>query len=186
MSARGYRMRVTTVDRNGRRKGRVEWVNVPPADRFASEGISQIQPFVSRVLRSTADSAWIVIATPSGRTAISIGKHNGALSLGVSVGVRERKCETSVRSFFAERGIGPSRDYLAGNGGVPNAVRILEFPLPRTAQRSAVIAADLLRAVYRLTNRSALDIRLTENEQPNFSSSGRAASSAGRRRSTSR
>jgi hypothetical protein len=166
MSARGYRMRVTTVDRNGRRRGPIEWVDVPAAERFPSGGISQIGAFVRRVLRSPASSAWIVISTPSGRTAISIGKHEGAASFGVSTDVRKRSRERALRSFFAARRIQPTRDYLAANGRVQNSTRVLEFPAPRTATSSAKIAGDLLRTVYGLTDRSALDIRFSEKEQP--------------------
>ena len=167
MGVRSYRMRVTTVDRHGHRKGAGEWVDVPRAERFGSNGISQIGSFVQRVLRSPATSAWIVISTPSGRTAISIGKHEGALTFGTSVDVRKRARESALRAFFARRRIQPTRDYLAGNGGVPNCVRVLEFPAPHAATWTAKLAGDLLRTVYRLTQQSALNIRFSENKQPN-------------------
>ena len=72
--------------------------------------------------------------------------------------------EAAIREFFARRSISPSDDYLAANGGVPEAARILSFPMPRDAALVAQIAADLLREIYRLRDSTALDIRYTENE----------------------
>lgn len=167
MSARGYRMKVITVDRSGRQKGPSEWVDVPPAQRFSSNGMAHIQDFVQRVLSSDADSAWITIGTPSGRTAIGIAKQRGRPLVGVTIKSKARAREAAVRAFFARRGICASSDYLAGSGGVPNAVRVLDYPLPSNASKISKMAADLLKAVYRLNARSPLDIRFTEREQPN-------------------
>jgi hypothetical protein len=167
MPVRGYRMKVITVDRHGRQKGPAEWVDVPPADRFTSNGISHIRSFVTRVLSSEAESSWITIGTPSGRNGIGIGKQNGRISVDLSVNVRRPTREAAIRMFFVKRGIPACRDYVASNGGVPNSVRVLEYPLQCDAGRISKLAADLLKSVYRLTSRSALDIGFTERQQPN-------------------
>jgi hypothetical protein len=168
MSWRGYRMRVATVDRHGRRKGPVEWVDVPPAERFASNGMSHIESCVARVLRSKGPSSWIVVSTPSGLSSMSIGKHNGVTTLATSIDVRRKPArESAVRAFFADRKIAPIADYLAANGGVPKSTRVLEYPVGSSAKRIASVAREFLRNIYKLTDRSALNIRYGEREQPN-------------------
>src|SRR5256885_5487066 len=144
MPVRGYRMRVVTVDRQGRQKGPAEWVDVPPAERFSSDGISHIRPFVMRVLSSKANASWITVGTPSGRTAIGIGKQGSRVSVDVSVNVRRPAREAAIRKFFASRKLEPCKDYLARNGGVPNSVRVLEYPLQPDAGQISKLAGNLL------------------------------------------
>ena len=163
MSVRGYRMKVSTVDRQGKRKGPVEWVDVPPATRHAN-GFANIEPFVCRVLSSKAVSSWVTIATVSGRSALSVSKHNGECRLGLTVEVKQRAKEAKVRAFFSKRGIAPARDYLARNGGVPNATRVLDYPMSGDAKAISMLVVAALRDLYRLSERSALDMRITEYE----------------------
>ena len=161
MTVRGYKMNVTNVDRLGKRKGPVQWVDVPAATRCL-RGFSAIEQFVERVLSSKADSSWVIISTWSGNTSISIAKHNGTVSLGMTVDARSRAREKSLRAFFAGQGIAPSRDYLAKNGGVPDATRVFDFPMPIERSLIAGLAVDLLRAVYRLKDTTTLDILFEE------------------------
>ncbi len=162
MTVRGYRVRVTNVDRSGKRKGPVEWVDVPKAQRVAP-GFPGIEPFVSRVVASRASSSWVTISTMSGRTSLSIAKQGDTLLLGLSADVRRSLSEERrIRAFFDARGLAPSSDYLAKNGGVANATRVLDFPVKGAPPQVARIAMDLLREVYRLTERTTLDIRFTE------------------------
>ena len=163
MTVRGYKMKVTNVDRLGKRKGPVQWVDVPRATRCA-RGFAQVESFVVRVLSSNARSSWAIFSTKSGNTSISVGKYKGAITLGMTVEVRSRARERALRAFFEDRGILPSRDYLAKNGGVPDATRVLDYPMPKHAGTIAEMAVDLLRSVHRLKESTTLDIRFEEHE----------------------
>jgi hypothetical protein len=164
MTVRGYKMKMNYVDRRGRKTRPSHWVDVPAAARHAN-GLAQIESYVSRVLASSASSSWVSLSTKSGNTAISVAKYDGKLSIGLTVEVkRERSREAAIRQFFASRSICPSKDYLAANGGVPEATRVLDFPMPDQPAEVAHIASDLLRTVYRLRETTTLDIRYEENE----------------------
>ena len=164
MTVRGYKMKMSYVDREGRKTRPSHSVDVPAAIRHMN-GIAKIEAYVERLLRSKAKSAWANLSTKSGNTAISIAQHERKLSLGLSTSTaRERTREAAIREFFARRSISPSDDYLAANGGVPEATRILSFPMPRNTAVVAQIAADLLREIYRLRDSTTLDIRYTESE----------------------
>jgi len=163
MTVRGYKMKVTNVDRLGKKKGPVQWVDVPAATR-CPRGFAHIETFVARVLLSNARSTWAIVSTKSGNTSISIGKYKGVVSLGMTVEVRSRARESALRAFFEERGIVPTRDYLAKNGGVPDARRVLDYPMPNDAVAIAELAVDLLGSVYRLKETTTLDIRFEEHE----------------------
>ena len=164
MTVRGYKMKMNYVDRQGRKTRPSHWVDVPAAARHPN-GLAQIESYVSRVLASNALSSWVGLSTKSGNTAISVAKHDSKLSLGLTVEVkRERSREAAIRQFFASRSIFPTKDYLAANGGVPEATRVLDFPMPDQPPEVAQIAADLLREVYRLRETTTLDIRYQEND----------------------
>lgn len=162
MTVRGYRMKMNYVDRHGRRTRPSSWIDVPAATRHVN-GIGHIERYVARVLDSKTSSSWVHFSTKSGHTSISVTKRDGRLSLGLTVDVKRlRSREAAIREFFARRRIVPSIDYLAGNGGVSEATRVLGFPMPHDAVGVAEIASDLLRGIYRLNETTTLDIRFGE------------------------
>lgn len=162
MTVRGYKMKMSYVDREGRKTRPSHWVDVPAATRH-SNGLAHIESYVERLLRSKAPSCWANLSTKSGSTAISIAQRERKLSLGLTTSTaRERSRGAAIRGFFARRSISPSDDYLAANGGVADATRVLNFPMPRDAAVVAQIAGDLLREIYRLRDTTTLDIRVTE------------------------
>jgi hypothetical protein len=164
MTVRGYKMKMSYVDREGRKTRPSHWVDVPAATRHAN-GLAEIEGYVARVIASKAKSTSVQFSTKSGNTAISVAKYEGKLTLGLVTGTkRERAREAAIRQFFASRSIQPSADYLGANGGVPNATRVLDFPMPQDSTAIAQIAADLLREIYRLRDSTTLDIRYTEHE----------------------
>jgi hypothetical protein len=164
MTVRGYKMKMSYVNREGRKTRPSHWVDVPPSTRHA-RGLAEIEGYVARVIASKAKSSSAHFSTKSGNTAIGVAKYENKLSLGlVTSTTRERKREAAIRQFFAARNISPSADYLAANGGVPNATRVLDFPMPHDPAVVAQIAADLLRYIYRLRDSTTLDIRFRDHE----------------------
>ncbi|WP_171160075.1 hypothetical protein [Usitatibacter palustris] len=151
------------VDRQGKKTRPSHWVDVPAATRHL-DGLAQVKPYMARVLASEASSSWAQFSTNSGHTAISLGKRDGRLYLALTVEVKQRKREADVRAFFSKRSILPTSDYLGANGGVPEATRIMDFPIPNDVGIAARIATDLLREVYRLRDTTTLDIRFEEHE----------------------
>jgi hypothetical protein len=164
MTVRGYKMKMSYVDREGRKTRPSHFVDVPPSTRHAA-GLAEIEGYVARVIASKAKSSSVHFSTKSGNTAIGVAKLENKLSLGLVTSTRrERKREAAIRQFFAALSISPSADYLAANGGVPNATRVLEFPVPHDPAVVAQIAADLLRNIYRLRDSTTLDIRFQDRE----------------------
>jgi hypothetical protein len=129
-----------------------------------SNGLAQVEPYIARVLASRAKSSSTQFSTKSGNTAISVAKYEGKLLLGLTVDAKQRKREAGIRAFFAKRRILPKNDYLAANGGVPEATRVMDFPMPHDVGVAAAIASDLLREIYRLSTTTILDIRFEEHE----------------------
>jgi hypothetical protein len=165
MTIRGYKMRVTTVDRTGKRKGAAALVAVPAATRHASSGFANIEAYVARVLASSASSAWVTISTSSGRSALSIGKHNGVCRISLTVDVlRSSAKEARIRAFFDGEGLSPSSDYLGKNAGVANATRLLDYPIPKDATTATALTIAVFREIYRLNEKSTLNMRFSEYE----------------------
>src|SRR5262245_37184747 len=119
------KMWVVTVDDDGNEKDG-HWVDIPEPDHFTSDGFAQLESYVSRLLRSSARFTSVIIATPDQQIAVSLWQRGGVPEFTLSVEWRSQpERERAVRQFFAERGLSASHDYLAGNGGVPDATRCL-------------------------------------------------------------
>jgi hypothetical protein len=161
---RATKMRVVTVDENGNELGDAKWVDIPEPDHFASGGFDQIEAYVSRLLGSSARFTSIIIATPDERMAVSLWQRAGVPEFTLSVEWRsEAERERAVRQFFSERGLSTSHDYLAGNGGVPDATRCLGYFLPPDLQFITALTKDVLRQIYQLREQDALDFSFEEH-----------------------
>jgi hypothetical protein len=161
---RATKMRVVTVDENGKELGDAKWVDIPEPDHFASDGFAQIESYVSWLLRSSARYTSLIIATPDQQIAVSLGQRGGVPHFSISVEWRsEPDRETTIRQFFDERGLATYHDYLAGNGGVPDATRCLDYYLPPDVQFITTLTKDVLRQIYQLQEQDALDFSFEEH-----------------------
>jgi hypothetical protein len=161
---RATKMRVVTVDECGKELGDAKWVDLPAPDHFASDGFVQIESYVSRLLRSSGRFTSVIIATPDGQMAVGLWQRAGVPEFTLSVDWRsEAERERTVRQFFSERALSTSHDYLAGNGGVPDATRCLGYFLPPDVQFITALTKDFLCRIYRLREHGALDFSFEEH-----------------------
>src|SRR5262245_27576823 len=143
------KMRVVTVDENGKELGDAKWVDILPPDSFPTNGFGQIESYVTRLLRSAARFTSVIIATPDEQMAVSLWQRGGVPEFTLSVEWRsEPERERAARQFFSARGLSTSHDYLAGNGNVPDATRYLGYFLPPDVQFITALTKDVLRQLY--------------------------------------
>jgi hypothetical protein len=136
---RARKMWVVTVDDNGQELGDGQWVDVPEADSFTTDGFTHIEGYVTRLLQSSASFT--------------------------SVDWRQQpEREHAIRQFFADRSLAAFQDYLAGNGDVADATRCLGYFLPADAQFITTLTKDLLRQIYGLREQDALDFTYEEHK----------------------
>lgn len=158
------KMRVVTVDQNGNEIGEPEWVDIPEPDHFPVDGFSHIKRYVVRLLSSTARYTSLRISTPDEQIAVGLWQHGGLLEFSLTVQWRqEPEREHSIRRFFADRGFPCRQDYLAGNGGVPDATRCLTYSAPPDSIVVTQSVRDILRDVYGLQDSDALDFSYEEH-----------------------
>jgi hypothetical protein len=161
---RAKKMRVVTVDENGKELGDERWVDIPKPDSFRSDGLVRVESYVSRVLRSSARFTSLIVATPDHQMAISLRQRDGMPEFGLIVEWRSEPArERAIRQFFAERGLSAARDYLGGNGGVPDAIRLLDYCLPPDVHFITALTKDVLRQIYHLQEQDALDFTYQEH-----------------------
>lgn len=157
------KMQIVTIDDNGNELG-AEWVDIPPPDAFASNGLAHIESYVMRLLNASASFTSLLIATPDEQIAVGLWKRGGAPELSVSLEWRsEAERERGIRDFFAGRRLSTSHDYLAGNGDVPDATRCLGYFLPSDAHLITTLIKDVLQQIYRLREDAALDFTYEEH-----------------------
>ena len=101
---RATKMRVVTVDENGKELGDARWVDMPKPDSLGSDGFVQIESYVSRLLRSSARFTSLIIATPDGQKGCSLCQRAGVPQFSLHVEWRfEAERERAIRQLFAER-----------------------------------------------------------------------------------
>src|SRR5436190_21608473 len=99
-------------------------------DHYATNGFDHIEPYVSRLLVPTNRFKFLHMFTPVGNRGFGFSARDGVVQAGLTVEWRqEAQREAAIRAFFTSLGITPSQDRLAGNGGVADATRILEYPI---------------------------------------------------------
>jgi len=161
---RATKMRVVTVDGNGKELGDARWVEIPKPEKFRSEGFAQIENYISRLLKSSARFNSLIIARPNGQMAVSVMKRGKLPWFSAMVNWRsEPERERAIMDFFAQRGLSTTQDYLAGNGEVPDAIRCLAYSLPADVQFITAITKEVLREVYHLREEEGLNFTFQED-----------------------
>jgi hypothetical protein len=133
-----------------------------PPDHYATDGFSHVEPYISRLLVPTNRLKFLRIFTPDGNRGFGLHARDGVVEASLTVEWRQdAQREASIRSFFRSLGIAPSRDYLAGNGGVPDASRILEYPLSGSTVEVTALTKRILQELCSVSPTEALDIKYT-------------------------
>ena len=160
-------MWVVTVDKDGKELGDGRCVDIPKPDRFARNGLAQIESYVSRLRSSAARFSAIMIAAPDQRIAVNLLQRGGVPVLTLLFEWRsEGEREGAARQFFVERGLSRAHDYLGGNGGVPDAIRLLGYYLPPDVQFITTVTKDVFHQIYHLREQDALEFTYQENNDP--------------------
>lgn len=128
-------------------------------EHFATNGFDHIEPYVSRLLVSTNRFRFLDMFTPDGGRGLGLSAVDGVVGAGLTAQLpQEAKKEAAIRAFFDSLGITPSRDYLAGNGRLPGATRILEYPITGSSAEVTALAKRILQEVCGVSPTEALDI----------------------------
>jgi len=134
-----------------------------PPDQFATNGISHMDPYVERLLGSKAPMAFLMIFTPDGKRGFGLTSKEGRVEAGLVIDWRqEPERETNVRAFFAKIGVAPSTDYLAGNGGVNDATRLLSYPVKGNSKELTALAERILKELCNVSENDGLNITFRE------------------------
>ena len=131
-------------------------------DHYASNGFDHIDAYVARLLVPTKQFKFLHMFTPDGTRGFGFRARDGVVEAGLIVEWRqEAQREATIRAFFSSLGIKPSRDYLAGNGGVPDATRILDYPITGSTAEVAALTKRILQELCGVSPTEALDIKYT-------------------------
>jgi hypothetical protein len=156
-------MRVVMLDANGKKVSE-EWADIPNPEIVNANSLSYMQPYVARMLASSAQFISLIVFSGDGQRGILLMRKDNQVNLGITVEWRRQQDkEETVRRFFSERGITPNRDYLAGNGNVPDATRVLHYPLEGDEERVTEICVQALREVCGIGDQDRLDFTYQEH-----------------------
>ena len=145
------------VDEDGKQIGDIEWVNVPEPDRYPNNGFRYIEQYVSRLLTSKADFTSLSISSPDGNRGFGLSFRDKQIELSFSIDWRtEKDKEIIIRNFFKELEIIPSEDYLAGNADVPDAIRILIYPISGDLQQMTDLCKRILKEIFYISGNDGL------------------------------
>ncbi len=128
-------------------------------DHYPTNGFDHIEPYVSRLLVPTNRFKFLHMFTPDGNRGFGFSARDGKVEAELTVESRQEvQREAAIRGFFSSLGIAPSRDYLAGNGGVPDATRILDYPITGSTAEVTALTKRILQELCGVSPTEALDI----------------------------
>ena len=159
------RMYVRTVDADGKQIGDGKWVDIPESDHFPNHGFDHIESYIRRLLLSPAPFASLSMFTPDGQR--GFGLHHRDKQTEISLMIdwrREPAKEAKIRDLFRELGVSPALDYLAGNGGIPDAARVLSYALAGDAHEISVLCQRIFSEIYGVTASDGLDITYEDHK----------------------
>ena len=132
-------------------------------DHYATNGFAHIGPYVPRLLVPTNHFKFLRIFTPDGNRGFGLNAKDGVVQAGLTVEWRQAaQREAAIRAFFSSLGITPSQDRLAGNGGVADATRILEYPIKGSTAEVTALTKCILQNLCSVSATEALDITYAE------------------------
>jgi hypothetical protein len=129
-------------------------------DHYGTNGFDHLEPYIGRLLVPTSQFKFLHMFTPDGTRGFGFDAKDGVVHAGLTVEWRkEPQREAAIRAFFNSLGIAPSRDYLAGNGGVADATRILEYPVTGSTAEVTTLTKRVLQELCGVSPTEALDIK---------------------------
>jgi hypothetical protein len=153
---------VSSVDGKGNLIAVPELHLLPPPTVVSSRGLSQLSAQLARLSNSSSASPALMISSLDEQRGLNVSKRNGQFVLSFVFDVRSpTRREKAVRRLFEKLGSAPIEDYLASNGGVPNATRILTYPMP-SQPPLLDLCLRLLREVYGVSDEEGLTYSLHE------------------------
>ena len=129
-------------------------------NHYTTNGFDYIEPYVSRLLIPTNRFKFLHIFTPDGNRGFGLTARDGIVEANLAIEWRQQaQREAAIRTFFSSLGIAPSRDYLAGNGGVPDATRVLDYPITGSTAEVTALTKRILQELCDVSPTEALDIK---------------------------
>jgi hypothetical protein len=134
-----------------------------PPDHYSTGAFGHIESYVSRLTGPSSKKRFVSIFTSAGDRGFGLNAINGRIGASLTVQWRqEPQREAAIRAFFASRGISPTQDYLAGNGDVPDATRVFNYPLTGNASEITALTKGILQELCGVSPAEPLDIQYTE------------------------
>lgn len=155
---------VQSFDQHGNQLGEAKEVMVPAPEVVPQDGLARLDEYVSRLYRSGAAFTSLIISRQDRRAGISAFRRGGKAALSVTVNWRQNpQQEQAVRQFFDSRGLTPDQDYLSGNGGFQDDLRIFLYPGGEGVEDTADLCRSFLRGVHGVTQTEGLMYLFQEN-----------------------
>ncbi|MGJ8723720.1 MAG: hypothetical protein ACSHYB_04105 [Roseibacillus sp.] len=126
---------------------------------FENNGINQLRPFVERLNTFSEEFQSVHIFTLDGERGLGLDSQDGVISVGFTVEWRqETEREDAIREFLKVRDYKPSSDYLAANGDVPDATRVLDYEIAGTTEELTELLRTLLQDIYGIQPNEAISV----------------------------
>jgi hypothetical protein len=117
---------------------------IPPAEEYTINGLDHIGSYIPRLFDTSNDFKSLSFFDTSGR-GLGLHSRDGRIEAVFTLCKRtELRTERLIRSFFMSLGVQPSKDYLADNGGRPDATLVLAYPLNRNLSEAVAFVRRIL------------------------------------------
>jgi hypothetical protein len=159
-------MWVSSVDQNGEPLDEGRQVTLPAPEQASANGLAHMGEYVTRLYCSEAGFASLIIFTMDRQRGFSVWRRGCGAMLHVHIDRRHYpQQEQAIRLFFGSRCLVPVNDYLAGNGGISDAIRAIAYPGGNSVELTTELCGSVLREFYGITEAEGLMFLFQEHEQ---------------------
>ncbi len=121
--------------------------------------MERIASYISKLNVPSPKFKSLIITKPETEEGLSLDSRNGQVNIAFLVDWRKKSDqEKSIRDYFSKIKIHPNRDYLAGNGDIPDATRVVEYHLSGDDNQITDLVIDILRSICNIKSEDPLNI----------------------------
>ena len=132
-------------------------------DIYPTNGFDHLSSYIKKLMVFSKEMKSIIISTKDGEKALGLDSREERISVGFTTEWKKNPQEEQrIRAYFDKLNITPHEDYLAGNGGVVDSTRILQYYIDGSEKEITELTKDILVKLSAITENEELHIHYHE------------------------
>lgn len=133
-------------------------------DSYEDGGFDQLPRYILDLIKPSKNYKRLIISTQKGDKTFSLGSKEGLVNVSFSLTKSDVNMQklSKIRNYFTTLNIKPLKDYLAKNGGVKDAIRVLTYPIQGNEKEVTKRVEEMLLELVGISDKDAVEIYYKE------------------------